>query len=160
MTTEQTLAKILKLCKNNGTTLDELMKLPVLDADGKIPAAVLRIVGALSAGAVIESGDNANGYYVRFADGTQMCWGTVYIGFSASQVYADALCTFPVNFVTLPIVVSGSYVGATYGAVSDAYEVDLTTFTVAVSPARSGSFGSNSIGDKPFTWLAIGCWAE
>ena len=46
MTTEQALTKILKLCKNNGTTLDELLKLPVLDAEGKIPAAVLRIVGA------------------------------------------------------------------------------------------------------------------
>ena len=45
-TTEQTLAKILTLCKNNGTTLDELLKLPVLDADGKIPAAVLRTYDA------------------------------------------------------------------------------------------------------------------
>ena len=32
-----------------------------------------RIVGALSAGNIIESGSNANGSYVRFADGTQVC---------------------------------------------------------------------------------------
>lgn len=42
----------------------------------------LRIVGALSAGAVIESGDNANGEYIRFADGTQVCW------FCATNTYS------------------------------------------------------------------------
>ena len=106
MTTEQALTKILALCKNNGTTLDELLKLPVLDAEGKIPAAALRIVGALSAGAVIESGDNANGNYVRFADGTQVCWITALTAQSGasgeSANYATADWTFPSEFIGIP----------------------------------------------------------
>lgn len=31
-------------------------------------------------GAIVERGSNANGDYVRFADGTQMCWATASIG--------------------------------------------------------------------------------
>ena len=75
-TTEQTaqaLIQILTLNKNTGAALEKLLKLPLLDADNKIPAGVLRIVGALSQGYIIESGDNAIGYYVRFANGTQIC---------------------------------------------------------------------------------------
>jgi hypothetical protein len=30
--------------------------------------------GGVPKGALIERGSNANGTYVRFADGTQMCW--------------------------------------------------------------------------------------
>lgn len=40
-TTEQALAKILMLCKNNGKTLDELLKIPLLDADEKINITLL-----------------------------------------------------------------------------------------------------------------------
>jgi hypothetical protein len=32
--------------------------------------------GGVPSGAVIETGANANGTYVRYADGTQMCWNT------------------------------------------------------------------------------------
>lgn len=31
--------------------------------------------GGIPTGAIIERGSNANGDYVRFADGTQICWG-------------------------------------------------------------------------------------
>ena len=31
------------------------------------------IVGALASGAIVESGSNANGYYVKLADGTMFC---------------------------------------------------------------------------------------
>ena len=110
-TTEQTLAKILTLCKNNGTTLDELLKLPVLDAEGKIPAAVLRIVGALSAGHIIESGDNANGEYIRWADGTQVVFGTAAISGNTNGAiatgwnYTDpSAVIFPASFIQPPII--------------------------------------------------------
>lgn len=110
-TTEQVLAKILTLCKNNGTTLDELLKLPVLDAEGKIPAALLCIVGALSAGAVIESGDNVNGEYIRFADGTQICYYTKSLVGTAVNKGNNAFgaWTYPAAFAGLPPSVSATY---------------------------------------------------
>lgn len=48
-------------------------KIPLLDDDGKISSDALRIVGALAEGAIIEQGSNANGEYVRFANGLQIC---------------------------------------------------------------------------------------
>lgn len=35
------------------------------------------IVGSVDEGAIIERGSNANGNYVRFADGTQICMSTI-----------------------------------------------------------------------------------
>lgn len=50
-------------------------------ADGKavIPGVVGTVaqVGGIPTGQVVERGSNANGTYVRFADGTQICTGSV-----------------------------------------------------------------------------------
>ncbi|MEG2185567.1 MAG: hypothetical protein RRY12_12875 [Cloacibacillus sp.] len=53
---------------------DGLLK---LDANGKAPAERLYITGALAEGAIIESGNNANGRYTKFADGTMICTKTI-----------------------------------------------------------------------------------
>lgn len=66
-----------------------------VDATGKavIPGVVGTVaqVGGVPTGQVIESGSNANGAYVRFADGTQICHhtkeGTVPIAGSATAQY-------------------------------------------------------------------------
>ena len=42
------MSDILSILERNTSSLVEIGKLPVLDADGKIPAAVLRIIGALA----------------------------------------------------------------------------------------------------------------
>lgn len=80
-------------------------KVPVVTAAG---AAALRdIVGAVSqsggvpTGAIIENGSNANGDYVRFADGTQICWAVmeaVYV----SGWYTQGTWTFPAAFISPP----------------------------------------------------------
>lgn len=77
---------------------------------GNVVGTVSQTAGAPS-GAVIERGDNANGSYVRWADGTQMCWqqsGTLTAdqgaigttGFSASEIYT---WVFPASFIATPI---------------------------------------------------------
>lgn len=64
-------------------------------------AAVAPIVGTVSqsggvpTGAIIEQGGNANGFYVRFADGTQICWHTFITSSSA-----DSTWTFPIVFLS------------------------------------------------------------
>ena len=65
--------------------------------------------GGVPTGAVIERGSNANGEYVRYADGTQICWRTVtYTGpintpfgsvYNGSVVAASS---FPASFVDAP----------------------------------------------------------
>lgn len=50
--------------------------------------------GGVPTGAVIENGSNANGSYVRFADGTQVCWhvvttsGTTSIGWTFAAAFS------------------------------------------------------------------------
>lgn len=81
--------------------------------NGKIPvftssngAAARDIVGSVSqsggipSGALIERGSNANGDYVRFADGTQMCWRS---GIGSGVVETQSW-TFPVSFSSSPTV--------------------------------------------------------
>jgi|GEM_PF-3658835 hypothetical protein len=63
--------------------------------------------GGVPTGAVIERGSNANGEYVRFADGTQICWKTVQLDAASnpggtamffSTISAGALEPFPAAF--------------------------------------------------------------
>ena len=42
------MSEILSVLERNSSSLVEIGNLPVLDAEGKIPSAVLRIVGALA----------------------------------------------------------------------------------------------------------------
>jgi hypothetical protein len=55
-------------------------------------------------GAVIERGSNANGQYIRFADGTQICTRSVShnLNLSSSQDW-----TFPAAFIALPVASFG-----------------------------------------------------
>ncbi|WP_112311310.1 DUF2793 domain-containing protein [Pseudogemmobacter bohemicus] len=58
------------------------------------------------AGAVIERGSNANGEYIRYADGTQICWRNTLSVASASTALGSGFTsaaltwTYPVAFVT------------------------------------------------------------
>lgn len=69
-----------KLLKAAGTLPDALVS-TTLTADkafrrGNVLGTVSQSAGVPS-GAIIEQGSNSNGRYVRFADGTQICWGTI-----------------------------------------------------------------------------------
>lgn len=65
-------------------------------------------------GAVIERGTNANGDYVRFADGTQICTsvnlvtGPVTTASGALYVSASLIWTFPAGFIAAPVVAGES----------------------------------------------------
>lgn len=77
--------------------------------------------GGVPTGAIVERGSNANGEYVRFADGTAMCWSVV------STAYLDAnrliyTWTFPTSLPGVRVVQAtfpsapGDYVGSTLNA--------------------------------------------
>ncbi|OJY37000.1 MAG: hypothetical protein BGP11_12910, partial [Rhodobacterales bacterium 65-51] len=69
--------------------------------------------GGVPTGRVIERGSNANGYYVRFADGTQICWGAVTStdtqSMASGALYrtAGVAWTFPAAFAVAPMVMPG-----------------------------------------------------
>lgn len=112
-------------------------------ANGSIPvatgagtAAMRAIVGTVSqsggvpTGALMETGSNANGRYLRFADGTQICWHRA-SNFTATDVASGVLYqaatpvafAFPASFATPPIVSviadkQGGGSGALWGVMS------------------------------------------
>lgn len=118
-----------------------------------IRAAILGTVSqeeGVPTGAIIERGSNANGEYVRFADGTQICtrrvpagsltWYTVdnWAGTTTVSFYAPASLSFPAEFVN-PIEVmrifltdnyyvgtTGSNIGQVWGMLR-ALQISTTT---------------------------------
>lgn len=80
----------------NGATV---AKLPVT-GNAVIPGLVGTVSqsGGVPTGAIIERGSNANGNYVRYADGTQICRVSEF----SSNVAGDVTWTFPATFDSAP----------------------------------------------------------
>lgn len=93
------MSDILEILARDDGGLASLLKSVLLDSEGKVPADRLRIVGALADGAVMESGENANGYYVKLADGTLICYGVKAFTFAATLDYQEIIVTLPVKSI-------------------------------------------------------------
>ena len=100
------MSDVLEILKRGDNSLEALLRAVLLDSDNKVPAERLRIVGALSDGAIIESGSNANGEYVRFADGLQVCMST--ISLTGLDVAPDEV-VFQKSEYTPPAAFIGTY---------------------------------------------------
>lgn len=98
------MSDILEILKRGDNSLEALLRAVLLDSENKVPAERLRIVGALAEGYIIESGANVNGNWVRFADGTQVCWQketlNVAITIASGNIYISDVITwtFPAVF--------------------------------------------------------------
>lgn len=73
------------------------------------------LVGIVTSGAIFETGTNANGTYIRFADGTQICFGLVTRTCAVTNVTGSlfygyaATITFPSAFIAAPTFTCQSY---------------------------------------------------
>lgn len=86
--------------RRTASGLETVAELPMLDGD-KIDISLLPVVGTIGS-AIIERGSNANGEYVKFADGTMHCW-SVYIPFGSDPGVMQTF-TYPAAFAAVPIV--------------------------------------------------------
>lgn len=77
-------------------------------------------------GAIIERGSNANGEYVRFADGMQICTRTVTASASAGVAW-----TFPAVFIAAPVV-TGSAVSSVLATICLDAAPSATAVTLSV----------------------------
>jgi len=59
-------------------------------------------IGGIPSGAIFERGSNANGEYVRYADGTQICWKTDVTFTRAANSIVNYSWTFPATFSSIP----------------------------------------------------------
>lgn len=125
------------------------------------------ILGAVSqasgipSGAIIERGANANGDYVRYADGTQICWFNASVTDQAIDAVYGSLFTgtrswsFPIAFSGSPTVSVGLFrwgTGAgwgTVGGIASASGITLRAFDI-VSRATGTATSISAI--------AVGRW--
>ncbi len=111
--------------------------------------------GGTPTGAVIERGSNADGTYVRFADGTQICWSdeiTANITLTAGAIFrcATANWTFPMPFSEPPALMPGRQ------NTSNTYWTAPGTATATAAQACAYSYQSTP--GRVITLVAVGCW--
>lgn len=105
--------------------------------------------GGVPTGAVIERGSNANGDYVRFADGTQICTFLI-----ATSDVADTVWTFPASFATtggLTPIITGAQ--STVARTTGINAITLTTVTFNLLVASTSARVATSV-----RVAAIGLW--
>ena len=108
----------------------------------------------------VHYGSNANGSYVRFADGTQICWGSVTLTYSSVAVL-DKVWTFPAAFLSNPSVqatdnmlstgMSARHIHARYRGSS----LTPTSVAIEVIHDNDGFVSGNTVRTDV---LAIGRW--
>ena len=99
--------------------------------------------GQLFKGAVVASGSN----YVRFGDGTQICWGVVQLNGSISD--SNLRVTFPLPFIDTPRIFPAN--NANVGV--------AINVGIGWESSTSFSIGTAGIASNGWTsWLAIGRW--
>mgnify|MGYP000846398283 CR=1 FL=1 len=124
---------------------------------------ILGIVSQLNnipTGALIENGTNANGTYIRFADGTQICYwrnptlltpvDRIAFGRNTEALNIIDTWVYPATFISIPIViVSAESHGSGVNMASVDGNPGLTTLTYNLYGPRT---------DCRFVGLAIGRW--
>lgn len=124
--------------------------------------------GGVPTGAIIERGSNANGEYVRYADGTQICWGEINAGsilsvgvgtFAEPYSTATFAWTFPASFIDLPNF-SGSALAGTGSVYDRALDVHATSVNLTGASTINVIRKTGSAADvSPVAHLrAIGRW--
>lgn len=92
-------------------------------AEGNILGTVSQTSG-VPTGSILEKGSNVNGEYVRYADGTQICWnynaGSLASTSASGSLFrttTEATWTFPKVFIVAPVVIAAPNITSRFGAV-------------------------------------------
>lgn len=107
-------------------------------------------------------GSNANGTYVRYADGTQICWqnwaaqtvtfNSIAMG-GSTYFYVGRTWTYPASFVGTPSTHNSGDIGTAAPELHGTFNPTTTACTV-----EDGIFGTNASTSCQNTLLAIGRW--
>lgn len=111
--------------------------------------------GGTPTGAIVERGSNANGTYVRFADGTQICehaiaWADINTATGVTGLFTTGgtlSWTYPAVFVTTPAFTTGtpSNFGGTWGGGGSTTDNTTGVYTAFRAASYTGAFNMNVI---------------
>ena len=88
------------------------------------------------AGYIVESGSNANGNYLRFSDGTQICWKTsLTISYTNDAAYIEVTWDYPASFISQPtapgpLITSWGTIVGYYGKISTLIARTIRTYNI------------------------------
>lgn len=140
----------------NGATV---AKLPV-SGNAVIPNLVGTVSqsGGVPTGAVVERGSNANGEYVRFADGTQICFSGPRTSYGAAWKTSFYALNFAAAFSGIPVI------AFSLARDSAAYSSIAMLITDGTSPTSTGFKVGGPLGVTDtgtsliIRYIAIGRW--
>ena len=116
---------------------------------------------------ITESGKNANGRYVKFDDGTQICWKTsLTISYKDNQAYIEGTWYYPASFISppmalTPLITSWETIADYYDKISAFYAAPFATTTSNVRYIlykTSNAPGFSSGHNCKVAVMAIGWW--
>lgn len=144
--------------RRTASGLETVAELPALEG-GKVDLSWLPVVGSMGS-AIIERGSNANGEYVRWADGTQITYASAPISGAFDSILVEpwriantSTIAFPASFVQAPTIVCSVMTPGAYSLVSRIFP-SATGFYVLLLAAASVAFSDNAT----CRYLAIGRW--
>ncbi|MGY4527988.1 hypothetical protein [Pseudomonas sp. TE21394] len=119
--------------------------------------------GGVPTGALLQRGSNANGEFIRLADGTQICWGVITLPKQALGSSSVGRSNFPAVFAAVPRVFANplSSVGASgdQSAIGQqAYNGVWWGASTTFAEANSWSYRFATNADIQYQYLAIGRW--
>ncbi|TPN16253.1 hypothetical protein FJ973_06050 [Mesorhizobium sp. B2-1-3] len=117
---------------------------------GNILATVAQS-GGVPTGGIIERGVNGNGNYVRFADGTQMCWST-FNGTTVAGNVNFAAINYPAAFSAVPNVSTDKLSSLATRFFTSVASPSATTITIGLGDTGAGGISIN------VTYIAVGRW--
>ena len=105
--------------------------------------------GGTPTGAIVETGTNANGRYVRWADGTQICWfsgasgsgGGIAYGTGGLYIHSPPAWTFPAAFAAGTISVQGCGFDSTSIGFVSAPSISTTSASLGYVNVSSSATG-------------------
>jgi hypothetical protein len=110
-------------------------------------------------GALMESGSNANGAYWRFANGLQICIGSLISGGTATTqgsifVSTPASGSFPIAFVAAPVVVASGL----YNASGTGWATQATFSSATTWGSWAVCYGASNGSASTISLIAVGRW--
>ena len=112
--------------------------------------------GGVPTGAIIESGSNANGEFVKYADGTMICTlPPSDVSFSPATGYS-VNWTFPAVFAALPYAFPGGAARATGSIISGVSVASFAHSTSIVTLTWRSSIEIDNV--REFSAIAVGRW--
>ena len=145
------MSDVMTFSKRTAAGLEEVLRALLLDSENKVPADRLRIVGALDDGAIIESGSNANGGWVRLANGTQWCFASIVTTVTQREL------SFPAAFITGPILAftSSTNFGDQTGYNTMVYSIARSETGFSCKVEYQNQIYTGTVG---ISYIAIGKW--